>query len=412
VKVGRLLLIGLVALAVAACERPGGAGQPGPTGPGVTTTTTVVPPPPPPTGAFPVRPGVVYTKADIDAWSTSSPEYARLKGSSAGNVSRPHTAYGTEISSAERDVLKDESGYMKVQAVLWGADGDPARRNKVVAMLNELRPVTSWQYDAGEQYRLVAGWACTNIAQAASIIGYQDPQLTRFLVQDCYPILDWPLNPNWQASFADSKLAIAAYAGDPALWADAKRYFNTRIAQSIYVAAYDKAEVNPLRDASGAVLSSQTLQHWGANSKSAGPLVKQVGSDFVFVDPAYAVDGVNAELRRDLGHVSMSMGAWMHGARTILAQGEALEPHARARLLAGYGYHAERVLMHLITGSVPAPTVAGSASGDRLQGWYGAKKLFGASTPTNVLRLLARAEVSGYPPAGANHLVAEQFADG
>jgi hypothetical protein len=425
VKVGRRLLIVLLVLATAACEPVvSGGGQPGnPSGPGVTTSTTAPPPTttpttttpppttPPPAGAFPVRPGVVYTKADIDSWSTSSPEYARLKGSWAGNVNRAHTVYGAEISSTERDLLKDESGYLKVQAVLWAADNDAARRAKVVAMLNELRAVTSWQVDAGQQYRLVAGWSCTNIAQAASIIGYQDAQLTRFLVQECYPILDWPQNPNWHASFADSKLAIAAYAGDPALWADAKRYFNTRIAQSIYVSAYDSGKVKPLRDDGGAVMATATLQHWGQNSKSAGAQVKQVGSDFVFVEPALAVDGANAEQRRDLGHVSMSLGAWMHGARTILAQGEALEPQARARLAAGYSYHASRVLGHLVTGIVPAPSVLGAPSGDRLQGWYGARELFGSSTPASVVKLLSRAEVTGYPPAGANHLVAEQFAD-
>ena len=76
-----------------------------------------------------------------------------------------------------------------------------------------------------------------------------------------------------------------------------------------------------------------------------------------------------------------------------------------------HGYLAPLHQDAKITGTVPAPSVAGAPSGDRLQGWYGARKLFGANTPSNVLRLLTRAEVTGYPPAGANHLVAEQFAD-
>ncbi len=376
-----------------------------------TTTTTVVPAP-----AFPVRPGVVYTQADIDRWSTSSAEYTRLKSSWAGNVTRPHAVYGTQISSVERDVLKDESGYMKVQAVLWAADANPARRAKVVAMLDELRPVTSWQYDAGEQYRLVAGWSCTNIAQAASIIGYHDAGLTTFLVDECYPILDWPQNPNWHASFADSKLAIAAYAGDPALWADAKAYFNTRIAQSIYHSAYDGTKVKPLLSSTSSSMTTATLTHWGDNTKSAGPQVTLSAGSYVFASPALAVDGANAERRRDLGHVSMSLGAWAHGARTILAQGETLEPHARARLLAGYAHHAQRVGTHLDTGVVPYPSVltppsTATADGNRFQGWASAKHVFGSATPAAVLSMLARPQVTGYPPAGANHMVAEQFAD-
>ncbi len=381
-------------------------------------TTTTAPPAPAPTPSFPVRPGVVYTRADIDAWSTRSPEYTRLAGSWAGKVARPHTSYGTEISSVERDLLKDESGYMKTQAVLWAADGDPARRAKVVAMLDELRTVTSWQRDTAEQYRLVAGWSCTNVAQAASIIEHHDPQLRRFLAETCYPILDWPQNPNWHASFADSKLAIAAYVGDPALWKDAKAYFNTRIAQSIYHAGYDGKKVAPLHGSTGTVSYSHTLAHWGNNTKSAGAQVHRPGTDYVFVDPALAVSGANAERQRDLGHVSMGLGAWMHGARTILAQGEQLEPHARARLLAGYEHHAGRVLTHLDTGVIPFPAVkyppASQTSGDgsRFQGLYGARKLFGAQTPAAVTTLLTRPSVSGYPAAGANHLVAEAFADG
>ncbi|MEQ1788208.1 MAG: hypothetical protein ABL966_14235, partial [Acidimicrobiales bacterium] len=175
--------------------------------------------------------------------------------------------------------------------------------------------------------------------------------------------------------------------------------------------------VTPLRNSSGAVMSTATLDHWGKNTKSAGAQVKASGTSYVFVESALAVDGANAERRRDLGHVSMSLGAWMHGARTILAQGETLQPQARARLLAAYGYHAQRVAAHLDTGVVPYPTVASppasaTADGNRYQGWFGARRLFGASTPASVLNMLSRTQVTGYAPAGANHMVAEQFADG
>ncbi len=349
----------------------------------------------------------VYTKAEIDAWSTSWPQYATLAGSWAGNVNRAYATYGTEISSVERDVLKDESVYIKVQAVLWAADGKTARRDKVVTMLNQLRSVTSWQWDSVEQYRLVAGWACTNLAQAAAIIDYHDAQFTRFLVEECYPIMDWPQGPNWHASFADSKLAIAAYVGDPALWADAKAYFYKRIAQSIYHSTYDAGKVKPLRDASGAVQLTATKNHWGGYWGAS-----QIKDDLTPVDPSLFPSGTNAERMRDLGHVSMSLGAWMHGARTIRAQGETLEQHAYDRLRAAYAHHGDRVLAYLKTGVIPAPsTVRGDGGGALKQGWFGGRVLFGSSTPTSVVALTGRAEVIGYPPAGANHMVAEQFAD-
>ena len=246
----------------------------------------------------------VYTQAEIDSWSTGSAEFTRLANSWAGNVNRAYAAYGSEISSVERDLFRDESVYLKVQAVLWAADGNAARRDKVVARLNELRGVTSFQWDSVEQYRLVAGWAATDLAQAAAIVGYSDPGFRRFLVQVCYPILDWTAGPNWHASFADSKLAIAAYVGDAALWADAKAYFYRRIAQQIYHAAYDGGKISPLLNANGAPSVGNTLNHWGAGHGAA-----QINSDFTAVQPSQFPNGTYAERTRDLAHVSMGLGA-------------------------------------------------------------------------------------------------------
>ncbi|MBN2344602.1 MAG: hypothetical protein JXX29_03580 [Deltaproteobacteria bacterium] len=349
----------------------------------------------------------VYTQAEIDAWSTDSPQYTRLASSWAGNVNRPHTSYGVEISTVERDILKDESGYMKVQAVLWAADANEERRTKVIAMLDELRSVTSWETDSGEQYRLVAGWASTNLAQAAAIIGYEDPDFTSFLVDVCYPLLDWSNGPNWHASFADSRLAIAAYAGDPDLWADALAYFNLRIGQSIFHSDHDGTAVLPLLDSNANPQVGLTKLHWGGGVDAC-----QINDDFTPVNPELFPDGVNAERMRDLGHVSMGLGAFMHGARTVLAQGEHLEPHAYARLREAYAHHGNRVLAYLQTGVIPEPNTINGTGGDALkQGWFGARKLFESDTPADVVSLCTHPEVTGFSAVGANHLVAEGFAD-
>ncbi len=351
----------------------------------------------------------VYTRAQIDAWAAGSAEYTRLAGSWAGNVNRAYEPFGTEISSVERDVFRDQSVYLKVQAVLWAADGNAARRSKVIALLNDLRGVTSFQWDSVEQYRLVAGWSATNLAQAAAIVGYSDSGFRRFLVSVCYPIMDWPGNPNWHASFADSKLAIAAYVGDAALWADAKAYFYKRIAQSIYHASYDGNKVRPLLNANGTPSIGATRSHWGGGW---GESAQQINTDLTPINPALFPSGTNAERTRDLGHVSMGLGAWMHGARTILAQGNALEAHARDRLRAGYAHHAQRVLAYVNTGVIPAPATARGDGGEAyLMAWTGACTLFGASTPADVQTLCRHAQVTGRPAAGANHLVAEVFAD-
>ncbi len=351
----------------------------------------------------------VYTQAEIDAWSTGSAEYTRLAGSWAGNVNRAYAPFGTEISSVERDVFLDESVYLKVQAVLWAADGNAARRNKVVALLNDLRGVTSFQWDEVEQYRLVAGWSATNVAQAAAIIGYEDPGFRRFLVSVCYPLLDWPTGPNWHASFADAKLAIAAYAGDTALWADAKAYFYRRIAQSIYHATHDGDKVRPLLNANGTPAIGTTRTHWGGEW---GASAHQINTDLTPIRPAQFPNGTNAERTRDLSHVSMGLGAFMHGARTILAQGDTLEAPARDRLHAAYAHHAQRVLAYMNTGTIPAPTpVRGDGGDGYLMAWFGACTLFGSGTPADVQTLCRHARVLGRRPSGDNHLVAEAFAD-
>lgn len=349
----------------------------------------------------------VYSQAEIDAWSTTSAEYTRLASSWAGNVDRAHTSYGAEISSVERDLLKDESGYMKVQAMLWAADAEPERRAKVVTMLDELRSVTSWETDPGEQYRLVAGWSCTNLAQAAAIIDYHDPAFETFLVDVCYPILDWTNGPNWHASFADSKLAIAAYVGGAELWADAKAYFYQRIRQSIFHSAYDGDTVHPLLDTDGDPHVGLTILHWGGGVDAA-----QIDTAFTPVNPEQFPDGVNAERMRDLGHVSMGLGAFMHAARTILAQGDSLESHAYDRLREAYAHHGSRVLAYLETGVIPEPnTIQGDGGGALRQGWFGARKLFESETPADVVTLCSREEITSFAAAGANHLVAEAFAD-
>lgn len=138
------------------------------------------------------------------------------------------------------------------------------------------------------------------------------------MVDECYPILDWTNGPNWHATFADSKLAIAAYVGDPELWDDAKEYFYLRIGQSIYHSAYDGDTVRPLLNDEGRPHIGLTTLHWGGGVDES-----QVNEDFTAVNPAQFPDGVNDERMRDLGHVSIR-------ARRVHARGaQRAAPHAR-----------------------------------------------------------------------------------
>lgn len=347
----------------------------------------------------------VYTQAEIDAWSTDSPEYGRLVRTWRGTVDESMSwDFGTEISDARRRGLRSESGYLKIQAVLWAADGDTARRDSVVGLLDQLRTVTSFEPVDSMQHRLEAGWLCTNLAQAAAIVGYRDPEFDRFLTEVCYPLLDWTNGPNWHGSFADSRLAIAAYVGDAALWEDANAYFNQRIAQSIYHSAHDGETVTPLLKENGSPHIGLTRLHWRPGT---------LNDDLTPVEPDLFPDGVYAERLRDLAHVNMGLAGLVHGARTILAQGGELEAHAYDRLHAAHVHHSERVLTYLETGAMPDPQTTEGDGGDALlMAWFPARALFGEDTPADVLTLCEHPGVLGVSQTNGNHLIAELFTDG
>lgn len=399
-----------------------------------------------------IHPGVVYTQADIDAWNTGNANYTKLAATGAACISScaaKHTpvVFGAVINNNDASPsgdsttelnagLKDQSGFAKVQAVLYRADGNEARRTKVISYLEQYRTVTGFEWDHIEQYRLVAGWGCSNLAQAAELVAYRDVQFDRFLTDVCYPLLDWSNGPNWHAAFADAKLGIAAYVGSESLWADAKRYYYERIKQSIYYAPIDGATVYPmhtedqvqnagtpssyvsptLHAGAGTPSSSMTQTQWGKEYDPGN--VGQVNANYT-INSAFgaAVDGMNAERLRDLSHINLGLTGWMHGLRTLRAQGESVTPEyiqAYNRLKAGYSYHAQRVYQYAQSGTIPAPVPANGDGGiGRFMGYYGAQALFGADTPQSVLDMLGLTEVNTtYAATVSTYNVAEKFADG
>ena len=124
--------------------------------------------------------------------------------------------------------------------------------------------------------------------------------------------MDWGSGPNWHASFADSKLSIAAYLGDAALWADAKAYFYERIEQSFYFSTYDGSHVHPMHQEDlptnagtpssyvrprlhappGTSNIGVTQGQWGRGLDSGG--VGQVNADLTLNTKFGVVNGMNA----------------------------------------------------------------------------------------------------------------------
>lgn len=355
----------------------------------------------------------VYTRAWIDGWSTSDPGYTPLASSYGGNNSRVITSYGTAITTTQRrNDLRDDSVYAKCQAALWAADGSTTRRNKVIEVLEAVKNVTVYETQPGQD-NLVAGWFATNLCQAAAIVGYEDASFSSFLRDVIYPMLDWPTGGNWHASFADSRLAIAAYLKDPALWVDARSYLFFRLPQTIYHSAFDGSTVVPLRGGDWPQTQSQsphlnrTQQHWGGVWGAS-----QVGPGFAAVYEGVPLpDGCDAERVRDLSHPCMGLTAWQQALHTLIAQGDTIPAPIWDRIVAAADYHAQRVLHYENTGTMPDPAPVNGTGGNLGFSWWGLRRLLGDDCPESVHLVLQTEAVTGLHPAGANHTVAERFCD-
>lgn len=355
----------------------------------------------------------VYTEEWIDSWSTSDPGYTPLTQTFGGNLNRTINSYGTAITStAARNQLNNDAAYAKCMAALWAADGNTARRNKVIEVLEAVKNVRTYSTQPGQD-NLVAGWFGTNLAQAAAIVGYEDEAFAEFLRTVVYPKLDWTTGGNWFASFADSRLAIAAYLKDPALWVDARSYLFFRLPQTIYHSAFDGSTVTPCRSGDWPATQganpnlNRTQQHWGGYWG-----VSQVGPGFAAVYQGEPLpDGCDAERTRDLSHPSMGLMGWQQAVSTVIAQGDTVPEHIWQRLIAAAQYHGERILFYEQNNVMPSPTPVNGVGGTIGFAWWGLRRLLGGDCPEVVYQVLETDAVTGLHPAGANHTVAERFCD-
>ncbi len=379
---------------------------------------------------------VVYTQAEIDAWQSTAVQYSRLLSSWGGNNARTVTNHGSAITTdTAREALRWDSVYAVCQAALWAANGETARRTKVIEVLDGVKNVASWTGQGG-QINLVAGWTATNLCKAARIVGYSDAGFSTFLRHLCRTIgapdnagtgqavLDWTRGVNWHASFADSRIQIASYLQDAALWSEAVEYFHFRITQGIYHATYDGGSVNPVRTGNwpqtrtGTPSASATSDHWWTLVTAAPWTAER--ADLPGSQPFSS--GFDGEIARDLAHESFTLVAYCNAARTIRSVGDAVEPQAHDRLLAMAASHASRCLYYIKNGSLKPDgfngknVVAGFPTGvggkQYLWCWGQVRSYFGADTPTDVTSLMNRTEVQTADPTGFDHLAAPLFTEG
>lgn len=366
--------------------------------------------------AFPVKPGIVYSRTQISSWAApaSAVAAAALLGSTNGSLTKSFTSPGTNITN--RTAALTDSIYALCQAILFKANGNTAHRARCTTVLDAYSGVTQWTVDGALSYRLYASWIVDNMVRAAALIGYRKPAFINGFLLDATlnggpaedTVLDHVKNFNWHGTFSAARIAIAAYVGDIDLWDAAKIYCYTRIGQGIYHATYDvDGKVKPCTGTTGSISSTHTVAHWGGEYDVSA---KQVLPDYTPVTPPLS-NGATAERTHDLGHVSLGLGGYMHALRTIKLQDGFVDAAAYARFLAACGDHAARVLQFIDDGTFLSPAPVDDEGGPEYQqAWLGLPGFFGPDTPTSVTQICALSEVTGYAPAGANHLVAEILA--
>lgn len=359
-----------------------------------------IPDPAPPAATFPIPQGVVIGK---DRLAQLAPCPSAIANHRLASLTYVPGKPGTTIDIAEQVRFREDAIAAKLHALRWADTGIDAHRAKVIEILTAYAQVTTITRDGAAQYRLEAGWAVDNFTQACSIIGQWPAGFERFLVTVCVPILCWTTGVNWQASFAASLLGIAVITGDRDFWVEAVGAWEWALRCGVYVKHLDGPQVRALAwnyDTMTPLTSTgATVRHWGGEWG-----VPLVSSSLIATS---LPDGTSGEYRRNIDHVVMGMGAFVHGGLTIELQGQRISEESRTRLVAMVERTAKDVLAYL-TNAGQLPSWNGVKipwGGDAaLDGWHEAVALFGSSVPTAALvakqpKVLARG-------IGGNHLIA------
>ena len=392
----------------------------------------------------PVTDAVLYDETTvIDAWDTvkSPPNTAtsayttlsnRVNARFGGNT-RTIPSQGTSLTTlvGQGNTFVDDARYAKCQAVLWAADGNATRRNKVIEVLEAFKNIRTIYARSklttpnGGQSRLELSWCIPSLCEAAHIIGYDDPIWDGFL-NFIYPELLWRTSVNWQATMANSRMSIANALNDNTKRADATAFFNFYLARGVYHSAYDGGSINPMPNVwwdDPTVLSAPghqttTNDHWWNSVVVPAPWTAQdPRSGYTFVS------GIDGEFRRDWNHQAMSAVGFFNCARNIVLAGGTVSAESHARLLAFATVFSARALYYLDNGTLsgsgyPSWDNGGSGTPDQSSAairmcWYIIKTYLGGSTPANVNTIInSRSLAYSQDSAGFNAVAAELMAEG
>lgn len=322
---------------------------------------------PSPTPAAFVHPGIILTKADLDAtkakmynsggavtapWSVDWSRIPTKAGDSGRVVGAypytpvPHAALDCTAVPAACVDLRDDAvaAYTMALQYSYSKAADRAKyADNAIDILNAYS-ATVRSY-ANNQSRLETGWAAGNFAAAAEIVRYTytpaagqstldvaalnalftNVFIPNIIAGDAYS------NGNWELAMAKSLIDMGVFMDDHTTFDRGVAMWRARVPAYIYLASdgpqpqpvpggkYDtKAKLDCFWAGAGTVTTSCTLPA-GFNYQS----------------------GMNQETCRDMSHVSLGMNELAQGAETAYIQGVDLYGEQQARIIAGYEFAAK-----------------------------------------------------------------------
>lgn len=340
----------------------------------------------------------LHTRERIAAWKARGKDklYTDLANHRYGKITYGATLdYGTRLVASKQDDLQYLASFVRVQADLYAIDGDPKRKARIERGLHALSTIVNIEQDAAAQYVLALGWSCVNLTYAAAMVDYRSDGFEWFL-RTCYRLLNRNGASNVQASCADSRLAIAVYLKDPALYANARQYFEWVVKACIYHRRYDGDKVTMLHK----VVPDGSADPWTVTKPDTALTRREWGSlilpDFSarFTNGTPVPDGWTPEDDRDPSHANMLRVALRNAADTIEANGDTLKPHERDRINAALDLQATRTVAWLKSGMktwpYPPPTEKFDTPGTWQSGWDGHARF----CPTPAVREMAAKTVT------------------
>ncbi len=252
-------------------------------------------------------------------------------------------------------------------ALQWYYTGNPAYAQTAIKIMNAWsgtlttiwfdqprQPSGAYIYGNG---KLQAAWAGETITRAAEIIrhtytpaaGQETFNVPRFstMLNNVYlplTIDNWTdCCTNWLLSTTDATIAIGVFTDNKATFDNGIGDWRGQVPAAIYLA------------------SDAPKYPWvgnGPNPPPASNYDKPTGTyeylrTGIWISAPNYVDGMEAEICRDFGHVVMGLEAMSYGAETARLQGIDLWGEQQTRIVKAYEFNTQYAIQQNATGSVP-----------------------------------------------------------